>query len=236
MKYLIALVLGVVAGGAIALGFLYLNPFTAQAALSPLSVSSKAQLSLNYSVAAEDAILFTNDGESQVKPFPGKVLQLWEPAIRQTDARVTVLKDSRGESIGLGIKYSSRSENTRLLNGEALVDSVWHIYLPEKGTFLIGQTENYWGFLRQIVVPAYWSSGDNWKGRWLGTMTSGPGALGTAVVYGASGVFKTIQAEAVEMLSAKAYSTEVGPVAIDGQLIVELPDRSDALVTDAIRQ
>lgn len=234
MKYVIALVLGIVAGSVVALGFLYLNPFTAQAALSPLSVSNKVQLSLNYSVVAEDAILFTNDGESQVRPFPDKVLQLWEPSIRQTEARVTVLKDSRGETVGLGIKYLSRSEKTRLLNGEVLVDSVWHIYLPEKGTFLIGQTENYWGFLRQIVVPAYWSSGDNWKGRWVGIITSGPGALGTAAVYGASGAFSAITAEAVEMFSAKAYSTEVGPVSIDGQLIVELPTRTDALAMDMI--
>ena len=75
-----------------------------------------------------------------------------------------------------------------------------------------------------IVVPAHWNSGDSWRGNWLGTVTSGPGALGTARMYGGSGIFRSVEAEAIETLSAKAYSAEYGPVAIDGQLTVEIPE------------
>ena len=227
MKFLVALLLGILSGAVVALGIMYYNPFTAQTPLSPLSVSERQQITLNYSAVATDAIVYTNDGESRIHPHPVKVLQLWEAPIRLTDTMVTVLRDSRYETVGLGIKFSSRSEQTRLLNGEALVDSAWYIYLPGQGSMLIEQTENYWNYLRDIVVPAHWSSGDSWRGDWHGMMTTGPGALGTALVYGGSGAFEGFEAEAIETLSAKAYNTEIGPVAMDGQLTIEYPSADD---------
>ena len=40
---------------------------------------------------------------------------------------------------GLGIKFSSRSERTALLKGDAIVDSVWYVYLPGRGSLFIEQ-------------------------------------------------------------------------------------------------
>lgn len=232
MKYAIALILGLLTGAVVAIAVVYYNPFTTQSSLSPLSVSERQQITLNYSAVATDSILFTNDGESRVHPHPVKVLQLWEAPIRLTETMVTVLTDSRNEPVGIGIKFSSQSERTRLLNGEALVDSTWYIYMPGQGSMLIEQSENYWTFLREIVVPAHWSSGDSWRGNWHGMMTNGPGALGTAYVYGGSGAFEGFEAEAIETLTARAYDTEIGPVAIDGQLTIEYPSDDD-LTADA---
>lgn len=229
MKYLISLILGIATGGAVAFGLLYLNPFMSTSNLSPLVVSEKQQFSLNYSAVAGHAIAFTNDGESRVQPHPQKILQLWEAPISQTSAMVVLLQDARSNPVGIGIKMSSKSERTRVLNGEALADSVWHVYLPNEGTLLIAQTENYWNFLRDIVVPAHWTSGNGWKGNWHGTLTSGPGALGTAVVHGNSGKYAGMETEAIELLTAKAYSSAAGPVAMTGQLIVELPSANDEL-------
>lgn len=223
MKYFVALLLGIAAGGAVALLLLYFNPFMAKIPLSPLAVSGQQQFSLNYSAVPKHAIAYTNDGESRIAPYPDTVLQLWEHPIRQTDVFVTRLLNARNEPAGIGIKFTSKSEDTRILNGEALADSVWYVFLPREGTLLVAQTENYWRYLRDIVVPAHWSSGNGWKGNWHGTMTSGPGALGTARVHGGSGRFRGIEAEAIETLTAKAYSRDDGPVAMNGQLIVELP-------------
>lgn len=229
MKYLAALVLGIAAGGVVALSFLYFNPFLARAALSPLAVSGQKQFSLNYAAVPKHAIAYTNDGESRAAPYPDKILQLWEPPIRQTDVLVAQLLDARKRTVGLGVKFMSRSEDTRILNGEALADSVWHIYLPNEGTLLVEQTENYWRYLRDVVIPAHWSSGNGWKGNWHATITSGPGALGTARVVGGSGRFRGIVAQAIETLAAQAYSSSDGPVAMRGQLIVEMPADSDEL-------
>jgi len=223
MKYLISLLVGMVVGIAAFLALLYYNPLTSQNKLSPLSVTEGELISLNYSMVASDSLVYTNDGESQVMPHPAKVLQLWEQPIRKTDALATVLRDSRSQVAGIGLKFSSDSESTNILNGEALVDSVWHIYLPGRGSFFIEQKENYWGYMREVVLPAYWSSGDNWRGIWNGSITTGPGALGTSRVIGGSGEFAALETVGVESLLAKAYSVDQGPVAVTGDLSIEIP-------------
>jgi len=226
MKYLISLVVGMFVGVAALLALLYYNPMTSHNKLSPLSVSDNEVITFNYSAVATDALVYTNDGESTVAPYPSKVLQLWEPTVRLTDTMATVLRDSRNQPAAIGIKFSSRSESTRILDGEAIIDSAWHIYVPGQGSLFVEQQENYWGYLRDIVIPAYRSSGDNWRGNWSGTITSWPGALGLARFFGGSGEFANLEIDGIESLSAKAYSVNHGPVAVDCTLAVELPARN----------
>lgn len=225
MKYIVALLLGLLLGAVLFVVGLAYNPFVTQWSLSPLDVSNAQTVTLGYSAVASDAIMYTNDGESRIDPHPEKVLQLWEAPIRKTSAMATVLWDARNQPAGLGIKFSSASEDTRLIEGRALTNSVWYVYLPGRGGFFIEQTENYWGYLRDIVVPAYRSSADTWKGTWLGNMTSGPGALGTAKVSGSSGDFLDLEMLGVESLAVQAWRVDTGAVAADGQLLIELPQQ-----------
>jgi hypothetical protein len=223
VKYFVSLIVGVALGVAAFLALLYYNPFTSQNRLSPLSVSDNDVITFKYSAVASDTLVFTNDGESQVAPHPSKVLQLWEPTVRHTDAMVTVLRDSRNQPAAIGIKFSSDSEKTRVLNSEALVDSAWYIYVPGQGSLFVEQQENLWNYIHDIVIPAYWSSADSWRGSWSGSITAGPGALGTARVFGGTGIFAGLEVDGVESLNAKAYSVATGPVAMDGELAIELP-------------
>lgn len=223
MKYLIALIVGVLAGAILFVALLYFNPLTKQQVLSPLSVSAHEVAVLKYSAVAADSLIYTNDGESQVEPHPPKVLQLWEGPVRLTTAIVTVMSNAADEPVGIGVKFSSDSETTDILNGKADVDSVWHIYMPQRGSFFVAQSENYWNYIRDVVIPAYWSSGDNWRGQWMGHVTSGPGALGTARVVGGSGDFEGLESNAVETMTARAYSVDKGPVALRGEVAVEIP-------------
>lgn len=232
MKYVVALLLGLAVGVAAFLALLYFNPLTTQNRLSPLSVSDNQVITFNYSAVATEALVYTNDGRSQVAPHPAKVLQLWEPTVRHTNARVTVLRDGRNLPAAIGIKFSSDSEKTNVLNGEAIVDSVWHVFAPGQGSLFVEQQENYWGFLREIAIPARLSSGNNWRGNWNASITSGPGALGTSRVTGGSGVFAGMETDAVESLSAKAYAVELGPVAMDAELAIEIPRRDVAVSQD----
>ena len=231
MKYLVALLIGMFFGAALTAAVLVYNPLAGTRDLTPLSVSDQTLIQLNYSGVADRSIAYTNDGESTVKPHPAKVLQLWEAPVRRTDAMITMLADSRGRTVGFGVKYMSDSEKSNILGGEALVDSVWHIVMPGRGTLFVEQTENYWDFLRHVVLPSYTSSGDSWKGTWSGNLTAGPGALGTAMVTGGSGEFADRTAEAVESVTAKAYSTSVGPVALDGQIMIELDRNEEPALT-----
>ena len=224
MKFVVALVLGALAGAALFIAGLIYNPFIADRALSPLAVSRAELIALNFSAVPSDAILFTNDGNSLQTPHPEKVLQLWEAPIRETSAMATVMRDARGQTAGIGVKFSSLSERTRLLQGDALVDSVWYLYLPGRGSLFLQQSENYWTFLREVSWPAYRNSANNWKGNWIGDLSAGPGVLGTALVTGGSGLFRGLEMEGVESLSARAYSADQGPIAAEGRLLIELPD------------
>jgi hypothetical protein len=223
MKYLIGLLLGFVVGAAcFALGLAY-NPFTSKSALSALAVTDSQTITLGYSAVPSESIMFTNDGEVRTSPHPEKVQQLWEAPIRQTDAMATVLRGERNQVAGLGIKFSSISESTRLFEGKALIDSIWYVYLPGRGSFFVEQSENYWDYLRDIVLPAYRDSEGTWKGIWSGVITAGPGSSGTARVVGGSGEFDGTQMVAVESLSVRTWRVLDGPLAADGQLTIALP-------------
>lgn len=226
MKYAIALITGLVTGAILFVMVLYYNPFTEQQAISPLAVTDDRIIDLGYSNVPGEGILFTNDGESTVEPYPDRVPDLWEPAVVDTSIFVTTLLDPRGDLAGIGVKASTKSEATDILYGQALADSVWHVYLPGRGTLLVDQSENYWSYIRNIVVPARWSSGDSWRGSYHGITTIGPGALGTARVSGGSGSFAGLTSEAVESVTARAYSAQTGPVSMEGGLTITVPEAS----------
>jgi len=234
IKYVAGLLAGILLGVIAAAALLYFNPLASRNPLSPLSVSKNEILSVGYSAVPTDSIVYTNNGESRIKPYPDTVRELWEAPIRHSDILVTVVTDSRNNPAGIGIKFSSDSERTRLINGEALVDSAWHIHLVERGSLFVEQTENYWNFLRNIVVPAYWSTANHWKGVWNGNMTVGPGALGTAAVSGGTGEFAGLESEAVEAVSASAYSVSQGPVAMDGRLTIDVTGNVELTATDVL--
>ncbi|MEJ2298518.1 MAG: hypothetical protein P8X94_08465 [Woeseiaceae bacterium] len=224
MKYLLALLLGMIVGAIfLALALLY-NPFAANRGASPLSVTDADVIALAYSAVPTESILYTNDGESMHAPRPDKVLQLWEAPIRQTSAMVSLLDNARGEPAGIGVKLSSKSESSRPFQGAAIMDSAWYIYLPGRGSLFVAQQENYWPFLRQVAFPAWRSSANTWRGKWFGDMTSGPGALGTAAVRGASGSLRGRDMEAVESLSVLAFSSDQGLVSAEGRLLIAFPE------------
>ena len=224
MKYLMSLLLGLIVGMTLFFALLYYNPFAARTTVSSLAVSGQNLIDLSYSAVPAESIAFTNDGESIIQPHPAKIAELWEPTVKYTWASVVLLTNAMGVPAGIGFKISSESELTRLLESEALVDSVWHIYLPARGSFFIDQTENYWSYIRDVVIPARWSTGDNWRGAWNRITTVGPNALGTGRVTGAVGEFAGLEGEVVEMLTARAYSADDGPAAMIGNLSISIPE------------
>lgn len=239
MKHLIVLLIGLLLGAVLFAAGLVYNPFISQAGVSTLAVTNSQTMSLVFSGIPSDAVVFSNDGDSRIAPHPTKVLQLWEAPIRNTSAMATVMRDGRNQAVGFGIKLSSLSEDTRLIEGNALVDSVWYVYLPGRGGFFVEQTENYWDYVREVVLPAYRSSANTWKGTWLGNLTSGPGALRTAKVIGSSGEFEGQDMLGVESVAVRAWRVDGGPVAAQGQLLIELtastvPVNDDTTDEDAL--
>jgi hypothetical protein len=223
MKYVASLVAGILVGSVLFLLLLYHNPFSDTHNVSPLAVSDVPLVAISYSAVPSEAIAWVDNGETRIEPRPSGIADLWEPTIARTRILVTEFTD-KGAPVGIGVKFSSDSESTRLLYAQALVDSAWHIYLPDSGSLFIGQRENLWPYLRNIVLPARWNSADSWRGTWFGITTSGPRALGTGTVAGGSGRYSGVTSEAVEALSARAYSAAQGPVAMTGTLTVAVPE------------
>lgn len=224
MKYFLAMLLGLAVGAGAGAALIVHNPLAGDSPVSPLDGGAERLMELTYPAAPNEAILLTNNGTSAVRPQPAKVLQLWEDTVRKTRVRILPLHDAGGELAGFGIKYSSDSEASNLFRGEALVDSVWHIVLPGQGTLFVAQTENYWHYLRDVVLPSYLSGAKSWKGNWSGLTTVGPGVSGIAKVTGGAGRFADIDGEAVESHDARAFSRQLGPVSMDGRLAIELSD------------
>ena len=224
MKYVVSLLLGLVVGAALFVAGLIYNPFIAARGLSPLSVTNAETITLSFANVPAESIAYTNDGESLHNPHPERVLQLWEAPIRSTSAMATVMRDARGRVAGIGVKFSSDSESTRLLKGEAIIDSAWYVYLPEHGSLFIEQTENYFPLIREVAFPAWRSSASSWRGTWNGDLTVGPGALGTAAVTGGSGRVKGLRMEGVESMNVRAFSADIGLVSSQGRLIIEMPE------------
>lgn len=228
MKFVAVFIVGLLFGALLFVVALIYNPFISTQNLSPLTVTDSQTITLSYSGSATDHIVFTNDGESETKPYPEKVLQLWERPINQSSMMATVLRDGLGKTAGIGVKISSLSESTDLLGAKALVDSVWYMYLPGKGAYFVEQSENYWTYLRDVVLAAHRSSANVWKGSWHFDTTFGPGALRTAKVTAGSGPYEGQEMLGVESLTTYVYSVSAGPVSAEGRFIIELPSTPEA--------
>lgn len=232
MKYAISLLLGLLCGVALfIIGLLY-NPFIANRTVSPLSVGDTAATSLSYTAVPAKSIAFTNSGAGRLQPHPKGIRLLLEDTLEQTELMVAEMRDARGQTAGIGVKFSSRSERTNLLRGEALVNSAWHVHLPGRGSFFVEQSENYWPFIQNVLVPAYRNSANSWKGKWSGDLSAGPGGLGVARVTGVGGSLLGQSMVAVESLSVQAYSTDKGPVSAEGRLLIKILQPDDVTATD----
>lgn len=222
MRYLVALLAGIVTGAALFALLLYFNPLIKVKTLSPIAVGSNSQFELSYGATPLESILWTDAGESNVRPRPPLVKELEEATIRNTRVIVTLLQSSRGAAAGVGVKFATPAEETGLLNGVYPVNSTWHIWLLQRGGLMIDQRENDWTLLRDVVLPAHLSSADSWRGSWYGILTSGPNASSAAQVFGGSGNLAGTNGEAVESINAKAYSAETGPAAMQGRLTISM--------------
>jgi hypothetical protein len=129
MKYLLTLLAGMLLGAALFFAGMFFNPFADRQSVSPLSVTDEEHLDFTYTAVPGEAILYTDNGESIIETHPDRVAELWEPAVVDTRIAVYVLNDSRGEVRGLGIKFSTDSEQTALIKSEILFNSIWHIYV-----------------------------------------------------------------------------------------------------------
>ena len=222
MKYLLAFIGGIACGVALFVMLVYFNPLARRPAMSPLAVAGSGQMEFAFAAGTSELIAAIGVGPFSPATHPARVQQLWEPTVKDTTASVALLRNSRGQPAGLGIKFATVAQEPGILNGIYPVHSVWHVWLADRGGLLIDQTENRWSMLREIVLPAILDSADVWRGTYYGVLTNGPNSIGTGRVAGGSGSLAGLQGEAVEAINARAWSAESGPVTMEGRLTVAI--------------
>lgn len=223
MKYMLALLGGILAGVVLFGLLLYVNPFAKAPGVSPLAVSQSSMLELTFSAVPDDTVATIYSSKARPDSHPVRVEDLWDPALANTKVTVTALRSSRGQPRAIGVKFSSLAKEAGLLQAKVPVNSNWHMWMLNDGGLFIDQTENLWFLLRDVIVPAYLGSEGAWRGTWYGIETIGPGALGTGRVTGGSGKLNGVQGEAVESAIVRAYQADRGPVAMDVNLTLSLP-------------
>ena len=222
MKYLLGFLAGLASGAVLFVLLVYFNPLARRPALSPLAVAGSGQMEFAFAAGTRDLIAATGTGLSSPGTHPARVQQLWEPAIDDSTVIVAQLLSSRGQPVGLGVKFATIAEEPGILNGLYPVYSAWHVWLVDRGGLLIDQTENRWSLVREIVLPAHLDSADAWRGTYYGVLTNGPNSIGTGRVAGGSGSLAGVTGEAVEAVNVRAWSVESGPVDMEGRLTIVL--------------
>lgn len=226
MKYVGAFIAGLIAGAILFVLLVYFNPLIRVKTVSPITATDSSRFELVYSATPTESILWTESGSSNVEARPPMVKNLSEPAIQDTKLFVSLLQNSRGKVIGVGVKYETVAEETGFLNGIYPVNSTWHIWLLQRGGLMIDQKENHWLLYRDVVLPARMASSDSWRGTWQGIITIGPKITGVARIVGGSGNLAGLGGDAVESIGARAYSAETGPIAMVGRLSIALTDEN----------
>ena len=219
---------GIFVGIFLFLQAIYLNPLTDRDSVSPLALSSHQMLELHFSTALDGKQLVPTQEKNRNVLSTYATAKFSEPTLRDTTVFLTILKNTTDHVAGLGIKMLSKSDTTSLIKGAAIANSVWHIYLPASGTIMIGQTENYWAYIRDIVIPAHLASDKSWQGTFHRITTTGPEPQGTANVSGGNGLFKNLTTSASESLTVAHYLAGTGPVTMEGNLKIVIPKKFPA--------
>ncbi|MEO1036755.1 MAG: hypothetical protein AAFX44_14455 [Pseudomonadota bacterium] len=220
MKNLLVFLLGVVIGLAIVWAVIWYNPLDRGAIDVPIDVDERT-LVLEYDSPISGSIYYVNSGLEKLPRNPASQDALFFPSQRGAHVSVHALKNRRGEPVALGIKHFALAEDTALLPARAHVNGAWQILIPGAGGFFIESQENYWPFLRAVLLPAAFGNG-NWQGRYESDSTIGPTGTFEAVMVGASGLFADRTGLAKETLAVTEFSLHAvgGPPTAFGTLTV----------------
>ena len=227
MKYLLTGVIGFVFGAAIALGLLYVDPFTQEAGPAPLDSDSV----FSYGSPVTSGLVFTHGGRLRLPVRPDGVPDLWEATIDASALSVLVLRGADGSPAALASRVSYPDEETELLAHGALLNDQWLISVPGQGSILISSQSNWWPFLKESLIPV-WYLRRPWAGPAVLTPTVGPAPGGLAVVQGASGSFAGRSGSGSERYQIEQFDSLVGPRQAYAEIAWRLDEPATETATD----
>ena len=207
MKYFITLILGLLAGVALALAGLYFNPLTQESAGEPFA---DPHLSYVYTSPVSNATFLSHGGGLRVAPRPSDAPKLWEDAITDLVGMVMLLGDSATGTQVVASRLAMLSEQSNLLTPGVRLQNYWIISLPGEGSLFAAHDQNLWPMLKGVWLPA-WYDGAEWTGSATFIPAAGPRASGAGHVIGATGHLAGRRGSMFERYTLRAVSAEAGP-------------------------
>jgi hypothetical protein len=216
MKYVMSLLLGVLAGAACAAALLYFNPLTRHEHTS----AAGSDWVLSYSLSASDSWLSTHSGRIELPVVPAGVPLLWENGIKGSLLAAMPLAARKGSVGAAASRISVPSTRSEFLRAGLLVDDFWLVSVPGRGSFFVHAVNNQWPLVRDTIVRVDWLH-RSWSGQGDYDPTQGPDGS-SAEVIGMSGVYTGARGTGRERLSVAAYSGTVAR--LSGELMLDVKD------------
>jgi hypothetical protein len=217
MKYLLALIVGIVTGAAAGVVLLYFNPLTQTGTAS----LPDEPLTFEYALPRGDALIVTHGGMSNLPRVPESVPELWESTIAKVGLNVLSLTGPDGRPHALASRVSVPSAATNLLLGGAIVTDYWLVTVPGEGSFFVHADNNLWPYLKDVVLPARYL-GQALQANRSYSPTVGPAADRSAEVHGATGRFAAMTGKARASYRIEDFDETEGLRSALGQLHLDL--------------
>lgn len=220
MKYLLTLLLGMLAGVVLAAAVIWFNPFAGERG-APVTPAGAVTDRWHFDLDAESTPVIAHSGERRLVRRPEAVSELWETPIRGVTSGVIVMRGEDDAIVGVASRVGAWSRDADPLRSGALYDSVWLLSLPGRGLAFVTQREDYWSLLREVAVPSAVRR-EAWHGSFETTPAAGPASDGAARVHGASGALDGVQGSLVARYVLGDYDPRVGPTSMTAELLVSL--------------
>ena len=213
MKIVLGFLTGAVAGALLALALMLLNPAFDGA---PIDDDQRATLALTVAGQGAVTVMQSSSGYPWIKPQPASARP---PMVEGSRSRVAVMLSSTSDAdtVVYITRIASLSQAGRPLFGEVIEHSLWHVVVPEKGSFIVTADDDLWGFARQTAVPLL--RGEQWRGRLAFDTTIGP-RRGKAEVLGVSGEYRSLSGSATLSETLRGVSLSTGVT--DAQAVLQV--------------
>ncbi len=214
MKYILALLAGLITGAAVAIAALYFNPLTQRSA-EPMGAPD---WSLQFGLAPAATWIATHDEKLGLPVVPADVPLLYEGGIEGSLLTSLPLHDASGRLAAFGTRITVPSSATEFLQAGLLVDDYWLISIPGQGTLFMHAVNNEWPLVRDTLVRVDLLNRD-WKGPGEYAPTVGPDEDG-ARVTGLNGSFAGRTGHGRERSAIDNYTGSLA--ALSGELLLDL--------------
>lgn len=215
MKYLLVLVVGCVLGAVTAAALLMVNPLTRRGG------SEIAAADLHYRHALPESYhALTHGGTLPGPHIPAEIDELWEKAVERSALALVALRDDQGAPAAVASRVAWPAKRTDLLTRGLIVDDLWLVTAPGRGSMFVTAESNLWPVLSDTLVSTRLLQRP-FNGPRDYRPVAGPSSARMARVRGATLEFERMTGVATEHWRIENFDAAIGLERLTGELRIE---------------